>query len=89
MLESDVEWTVVRRAEHKGWFTRKLRWIGRRHAPDHLFAKAGTLIFVEFKRPKNPSDRVMQDREHERMREAGIEVRKVYTIEEGDALFGF
>jgi hypothetical protein len=88
MLESEVEWTVILRAKRRGWVTRKMKWIGRRNAPDHFLAKAGHgVILAEFKKPKNPADRITQDREIEALREAGVRVEKINTIEQGDAIF--
>lgn len=89
MTEHEVEMTVCLRAEARGWLVRKMSWIGRRNAPDRFFAHEDHgVVLVEFKRPKNPADRITQDREIDRLRKAGVRVEKVYTVEVGDALFG-
>lgn len=74
MRESAIEDPVVLRAREAGYFTRKVSWVGRRSAPDDLFARADRgIVFIEFKAPgEKPT--TLQLREHERMREAGIEV---------------
>lgn len=89
MLESSVEDYTVALAKRNGFIARKLKWIGRRNAPDHFFSHAECgPILVEFKRPKNPADRTTQDREIARLRAAGVRVEKIYTMEAGRALFG-
>ena len=72
LVEADVELAAVKWAEDHGVLTRKLRWIGRRNAPDRLFARQGRAVFVEFKRPDAPL-RVGQEREIKRMQDAGLE----------------
>lgn len=73
MLESQIEHEVVFKARNAGWFVRKVAWIGRKSAPDRVFAKAGRTVWIEFKRPGEKPDE-LQKREHDRMREAGMEV---------------
>lgn len=71
--ESYIELNAVAEAEAKGWWCRKVVWQGRRSAPDRVFAKGGRVVWIEFKRPdKFPT--LAQNREHDRMREAGMEV---------------
>lgn len=73
-MERGIENPVVFRAERAGYFCRKLSWVGRRSAPDHLFAREdrGT-VYIEFKDEGEVPTR-LQLREHERMRAAGMEV---------------
>lgn len=73
MLEAGVEIPVVRRAEAAGWFVRKVSWIGRKSAPDRVFAKSGRTVWIEFKRP-GETPTLLQLEEHKRMRLAGMEV---------------
>ena len=61
------------RAEEAGWLVRKVQWVGRRNAPDRLFAKDGRVVFIEFKRPGGKLLRG-QPREIEAFRAAGVEV---------------
>lgn len=84
MREAGIEHVVVVKAERAGYFVRKLRWEGRRHAPDRVFARRdrGT-VYIEFKRP-GEKPRTGQDLEHKRMRQAGMEVHVCDSI--ADAL---
>ena len=84
--EYNVEIPVCDHAENRGWLCRKLQWTGRRGGPDRLFAKAGRVVLVEFKRPK-AGPRAQQEREIERLRKAGVEVHVIDSVEKGCALF--
>lgn len=71
---SEVEMPVVTRAERAGYFVRKVSWVGRKSAPDRLFAREDRgEVWIEFKAPGEEATR-LQKREHKRMREAGMEV---------------
>lgn len=72
--EASIEDAAVRRAEAAGFYVRKVAWLGRRSAPDRLFAseERGT-VWIEFKKPGEEPTKA-QYREHERMRTAGMEV---------------
>lgn len=73
-MESAIENPVVVRAERAGYFVRKVSWVGRKSAPDRLFSRADRgSVFIEFKDEGEVPTR-LQAREHERMREAGMEV---------------
>lgn len=72
LVEADIELTAVAWAKDNGVLTRKVQWIGRRNAPDRLFARQGRAVFIEFKRP-GAQLRPGQAREIERMRDAGLE----------------
>ncbi len=84
--EAVIEHAVCGYATNNGWLVRKLRWIGRSGAPDRFFAKSGRMIFIEFKRTDGDA-RLQQEREHKRLRKAGMEVYVVNDIEAGCALF--
>jgi len=73
MLEAAIESYVVETAKKAGWFSRKVQWTGRRNAPDRLFAKAGRVLFIEFKSP-GEKPREGQRREIAEMQKAGMEV---------------
>lgn len=78
--EAAIEDYVVTRAERSGYFVRKVGWLGRRHAPDRLFARPDRgLVFIEFKRP-GEKPRKGQTYEHRRMRAAGLEVHVCDSI---------
>ncbi len=86
MLESAIEERVQRLAEARGWLVRKVKWLGRRGAPDRLYLRGGRFVFVEFKRAgKIPTPQ--QAREHQRLRDAGCEVVAIDSVEAGDAFF--
>lgn len=74
MAESEIETYVVRRAERAGYFVRKVGWLGRRSAPDRVFSHVdrGT-VWIEFK-DTGEVPTTLQEREHARMRAAGMEV---------------
>ena len=82
MLENPIELDVTKHAKATGWLVRKLRWIGRRGAPDRFFAKNGFIVFIEFKAPgKKPN--AQQKREHRRLRLFGVRVWVIDSVEEG------
>lgn len=79
MLERDVEDYFVEQVEAHGGIHRKLRWIGRRAAPDRFVKFLGAApVLVELKKPdKEPRDD--QKREHARLRAVGCDVRVIDT----------
>lgn len=82
MLEPAIENPVVKRAEQAGYFVRKVQWVGRRGAPDRLFARKDRgQVYIEFKKPGDDA-RLSQKMEHDRMRAAGIEVHVCDSIDE-------
>jgi hypothetical protein len=87
MSERTIEMTVCGKAELAGWMCRKCQWVGRRGAPDRLFAKAGRLIFIEFKAKGQKLD-PHQEREMHRLAMAGIEAYVVDSIDHGLEILG-
>ncbi|EXI92401.1 MAG: VRR-NUC domain protein [Candidatus Accumulibacter sp. BA-94] len=86
MRESDIEDHLVRRAGELGGEVRKLRWIGRRGAPDRVvFLPGSRLYWVELKRPGSQAS-AHQAREHERMRGMGQTVLVIDSLAAIDAL---
>lgn len=86
MREVAVEGPVVSKAERAGYYVRKVRWEGRRHAPDRLFARKDRgQVYIEFKRP-GERPRRGQEIEHRRMRAAGIEVHVCDNISDALAI---
>lgn len=96
MRERDIEDYLVKRVNAMGGEVRKVRWIGRRGAPDRLvmmpavvteaghFADGGT-VWVELKAPgKVPEPH--QVREHERMRKMGQRVEVIDSLAGVEAL---
>ena len=86
MLEIAIEGKVQDLAERRGWLVRKIKWLGRRGAPDRMYMKEGRVVFVEFKREKKVPT-AQQNREHNRLRAAGCEVITIDSIEAGDDFF--
>lgn len=85
--EDVIETTVCNKAEAAGWLVRKVSWPGRRGAMDHVFAKRGRIVFIEFKAPgKTPN--LLQEREIARWRFAGVEVYWIDNIAEGLRILG-
>lgn len=96
MLEADVEAHLVKRVEELGGEVRKVKWIGRRGAPDRVVMLPqhfngdfyiDRTTWVELKRPglaatfpNNPHER-QQHREHGRMRAMGQRVVVIDSIE--------
>lgn len=74
MREATVEDACCSYAVSRGWLCRKVKWIGRRDAPDRLFCRLGRTVWVEFKAP-GEKPRPTQDREHRLMRAYGCDVR--------------
>lgn len=87
-MELHVEKYVVAQAEAAGFFVRKVQWPGRAGAPDRVFAHPdrGT-VWIEFKAPGEKARR-LQEREHERMRAAGMEVHVCDRVEAALAILG-
>lgn len=49
VLEIDIEGRCSVIGTKAGWLNRKLKWEGRRFAPDRLFTKDDTVKIIEFK----------------------------------------
>lgn len=91
MRESEIEKYLVKRVNDLGGEVRKVKWIGRRGAPDRvvMFPASeqrfidgawGTVLWVELKAPGEKA-KPHQAREHERMRRMGQRVVVVDSIE--------
>lgn len=86
MLEAVFEELLIEYAEARGWIFRKLKFIGRRGAPDRMFAKDGRVMFVELKAPGKPPS-TGQVREIRQLRAAGLDVHLIDNLNSGYALF--
>lgn len=86
MRESDIHKHLVKQVKSLGGEVRRVKWIGRSHAPDVLvmLPHQARHFYVEEKRP-DAEARDGQLREHERMRKAGCIVLVLDTIEKIDA----
>lgn len=95
MRESDIEKYLVQRAKAYGWEVRKVKWIGRRGAPDRVlmldpnpfFGPDESIIWIELKAPGEKAE-AHQLREHKRMRGMGQRVEVIDSWEGVDALLG-
>lgn len=81
MRESLIEKHLVDRVKELGGEVRKVKWIGRRGAPDRVVWFAdGREIWVETKAPGEQPE-PHQAREHKRMRMMGRRVEVVDSLE--------
>jgi len=96
MRESEIERYLVKRVKELGGEVRKVKWIGRRGAPDRLVMlprwlgpkrlnDIGRTIWVELKATGKVAE-PHQLREHVRMRRMGQIVVVIDSIERVDAL---
>ena len=83
--EGVIQAYLVKQVKAAGGKQRKLRWIGRRSAPDQLVWIRAPGALVEVKRPgKDATD--AQAREHERLRADGWIVHVINSKEGVDRL---
>lgn len=83
--ERYIEKKVAEYGKKLGWLTRKLQWLGHHGAPDRVFIRSGRILFIEFKQlGKKPTDH--QALEMGRLRDAGMEVHLIDSVEKGKAL---
>lgn len=85
MKERDIEDYLVRMVKHLGGEVRKVKWVGRRGAPDRLVMLPDRTVWVELKAPGElPSKH--QAREHARMRRMGQRVEVIDSLDLVDAV---
>jgi hypothetical protein len=84
MKELYIEKYLDKRVKALGGFTRKLKYIGRRGAPDRLVFYKG-VRFVELKAPNEKPD-LIQIREHNCMEAQGAIVHVLSNLYEVDQL---
>ena len=86
MRESTIEAYLCEWVKELGGEVRKVKWIGRRGAPDRVVMLPGGLLYwVELKRPGQKAE-PHQTREHERMRGMGQRVLVIDSFEAIEAL---
>ena len=83
MLERDIEKKVCDYAKDRGYLAYKFTSPSRAAVPDRLFiGPTGHMWFVEFKQGgKKPTP--AQEREHHRLRQQGVEVWVIDSVESG------
>lgn len=86
MKERDVERYLVRRTKDAGGIIRKVRWVGRRGAPDRLVLLPGVMVWVELKRPGGVTQ-PHQVREHDKLKQMGQRVEVIDSRFAIDTLF--
>jgi len=87
MLERDVEKYLVERVKAVGGKVRKVKWVGRKGAPDRLvFGRRLRPCFVELKRPEGGVLSQHQKDEIADLIEGGFDVFVVNTMDGVDAL---
>lgn len=86
MRERDVEKHLVDCAKEIGAEIRKVKWIGRKGAPDRKLMHPTFGCWIEVKRPGKDLD-AHQVREIARMREMGENVKVFSSIEQIDEYF--
>lgn len=81
MRESEIEKYLVEKVSTLGGLVRKLKWIGRRGAPDRFVKLPGKpVMLIELKAPgKVPEPH--QEREIKRLRDAGVRVEVIDSKE--------
>ena len=85
ILERDIEKRCADWAKRNGWWTRKFTSPAHRSSPDRIFAKAGVVLFVEFKRAgQKPTPK--QAHEHKEMWAYGMNVFVIDTQPDLQAL---
>ncbi len=90
MKEAEIEAYLVQELRRIGGACRKLKWIGRRAAPDRFVMHArlpGGCCLVELKAPgKEP--RPDQFAEHEKLRKHGVQVAVINSLDGVDRFIG-
>jgi len=82
MRESDVEKYLVKRVKELGGEIRKVKWVGRRGAPDRFVMVYGLNFFVELKAPgEKPRPEQVREIELLKTREVGV-----YVLDSIDAV---
>lgn len=83
--ERDIEKDFTARVKAAGGEIRKIRWIGRKGAPDRVLMLNSNVWWLEFKAPgKRPS--AQQASEHRRMRKMGMSVVVIDSLEANDTV---
>lgn len=88
MAERDLKKYFLKRIKERGGFARKCRWEGRNFAPDWFVVLNHKVALVELKDlGKEPTK--MQDREIEKLSEAGVNATWVNCEEHVDRLINW
>lgn len=82
VIEQVIEDYLVKQVKAHGGEIRKVKWIGRRSAPDRLVFLNG-VYFVELKRPGKVAE-LAQAREHKRLSRHGARILTINTKDQVD-----
>jgi len=85
MRERDIEDYLVAQVKQRGGEVRKVKWIGRRGAPDRVVMLPGRTLWVELKTPGEKL-KPHQSREYWRMSSMGQRVVVADSFEDVDEL---
>lgn len=85
--ETEVEQKHRKLAMAAGWFVEKVKGV-RKGFPDRFYAKAGRIVLLEWKKENNGRTAVIQALRHKQLREAGVEVYVVKTLDEANEILG-
>ena len=85
MRENQIEQYLIKCVKEAGGEVRKVKWIGRRGAPDRLVMLPFSSIWVELKAPGEKC-KSHQLREHVRLLAAGMRVDVIDSMEKVDNL---
>lgn len=83
--ETTIERKCVELAEAQGYALWKIRFTGRVGFPDRMLVGGRRDVFLEFKAP-GAKPRPSQDRVHEEMRELGLRVEVIDSVEAFEGL---
>lgn len=78
--ESSIERKFVQWCKEHGWLALKLNVIGHRGYPDRIVLGAGTVLFIEFKRPGQGST-ALQVRCQNELKRRGFPVHVATSVE--------
>lgn len=85
MRESTVEGFLLKECAKRGLKTRKIKWLGHDGAPDRVLYVDGG-VYIELKAPGKKLRRI-QEKEIQDMREAGMKVLVIDSIEGVERFF--
>jgi hypothetical protein len=88
MRERDIRELLIKQVKAAGGELRKVKWPGRKSAPDELvLIPGGPSFFIELKAPGGKPT-AAQTREHTRLRKAGFRVEVISSVEEIYSILG-
>lgn len=85
--ETKIEQPATEYAILRGWFEFKIMQANKNAIPDRFYARAGRVLFVEYKSPDGKPPTAQQLKRHREMRDAGLEVHVIDSLEAARELF--